>query len=87
MVQAAISAEQLSELITDRNLNAQCCVTEVLTPDLLPFMEAHPVLCFFQQDRACNHAALLICNFLEANDVLVMELDSMFSRHEPHSTF
>ena len=70
MVWASIFTRTRTPLvIVEGNLTAQCYVTEVLRPHLLPFLQAHPDITVFQQDRARPHTALLTTNFLQEQGV------------------
>lgn len=74
MAWAAISFKSRTPLVMlDGNLNAQRYVDEILQREVIPFLDEHPEIQFFQQDNARPHSARLSRDFLEDNDVQVLD--------------
>ena len=74
MVWGGINTNFRTELVTIAgNLTAQRYVDEVLEPHLIPFMEAHPAVTLFQQDNATPHTARLTRNFLDEQNVELLD--------------
>ena len=60
-------------VIVDGNRNAQGYVDNILRPVLLPFLQANAGITTFQQDNARPHSARLTQDFLQQNNVNIME--------------
>jgi len=74
MVWGGISGDGRTELVViNGNLNADRYINEVLTPHVIPYMNDHPHISFFQQDNARPHAARRTVEFLDENDVDVLQ--------------
>jgi len=74
MVWAGISNRYRTPLVVIQGiLNARRYIDEVLEPHMVPFMEQHQDLAIFQQDNARAHSARLTMNFLNENNINVME--------------
>jgi transposase len=73
MVWAAITATHRSQLVfIDGNINAQRYRDEILIEHAIPFLRQHGPGLIFQQDNARPHAARIITDFLEEEDVRVL---------------
>ena len=55
-----------------RGLTARCYINQVLRPHVVPFFTQHPGS-LFQQDNARVHSAFLTQNFLQANEIHVLD--------------
>lgn len=76
MVWAGINNNRKTNLVViDRNLNAQRYRDEILAPVVIPYVNANPNA-IFQQDNARPHTARLTTQYLQANNVDVMEWPS-----------
>ena len=62
-------------VIINGNLNAQCYRDEIQAPVVIPYVNANPNA-IFQQDNARPHTARLTTQYLQANNVDVMEWPS-----------
>lgn len=72
MVWAGIASGQRTGLhFIDGNLNAQRYRDEILAPTVIPFVRQHDVI--FQQDNARPHVARICMEFLEAENVQVLD--------------
>ena len=78
MVWAGINNNRKTNLvIINGNLNAQRYSDEILAPVVIPYVNANPNA-IFQQDNARSHTARLTTQYLQANNVDVMEWPSKF---------
>lgn len=78
MMWAAISANHRSQLyFIDGNLNAVRYRDEILQPIVVPFLGQVGPNAMFQQDNARPHVARVCLQFLEDNDVDVLDWPSM----------
>ena len=76
MVRAGINYNRKTNLvIINGNLNAQRYRDEILAPVVIPYVNANPNA-IFQQDNARPHTARLTTQYLQANNVDVMEWPS-----------
>ena len=76
MVWAGINNNRKTNLvIINGNLNVQRYRDEILTPVVIPYVNANPNA-IFQQDNARPHTARLTMQYLPANNVDVMEWSS-----------
>jgi transposase len=74
MVWAGISYEARTPLvIINGNLNSQRYIEEILEPTVMPFLEEHPEIRFFQQDNARPHSARVTKTFLSDNEISVLD--------------
>ena len=78
MVWASINNNRKTNLvIINGNLNAKRYRDEILAPVVILYVNANPNA-IFQQDSARSHTAQLTTQYLQANNVDVMEWPSKF---------
>ena len=60
MVWAGISYNYRTNLVfIDGNLNAERYINEILTTEVVPFLQAYPKVLYFQQDNSAPHSAAI----------------------------
>ena len=70
MVWAGILYNYRTKLVfIDGNLNAERYINEILTTEVVPFLQAYPEVLYFQQDNATPHSAAVTKNFLANNQI------------------
>ena len=78
MVWGGINHQGKTDLVVIRgNLNAQGYINDVLRPVVVPFINNQNGPVIFQQDNARPHTARVTTQFLQGNNINVMQWPSM----------
>ena len=81
MVWGGINHQGKTDLVVIRgNLNAQGYIIDVLRPVVVPFINNRNGPVIFQQDNARPHTARVTTQFLQGNNINVMQWPSMSPR-------